>query len=145
MTAFYQKSLAQYDTGIIGAPNSEVPCLVLYSKLMSELILETAIHPGLFPGFYSISLYLPDWACSVFHGASALAEPEGHTTFRPQRKSWLCAIHDNLYLVYKTCTQYRKIKSVISHICDWNISHGVRQKNIIASWKMTFARTHHIC
>lgn len=108
---------------------------------MSELILETATHPGLCPGFYSISLYLPDWACSVFHRASALAEAEGHTTFRPQRKSCLCAIHDNLYLVYKTCTQCRKIKSVISHICDWNVSHGARQKNITASWKMV----HYIC
>lgn len=58
--SYQEKSLAQYESGIIGAPNSEVPCLVLYSKLMSELILETATHPGLCLGFYTISFCLPD-------------------------------------------------------------------------------------
>ena len=37
-------SLAQYEAGITEAPNSEVPCLVLYTKLMSELILEKQPH-----------------------------------------------------------------------------------------------------
>lgn len=30
---------------------------------------------------------------------------------------------------------YRKIKSVISHVCEWNVLHGFRQKNIITPWK----------
>lgn len=58
LTAFYQKSLAQYETGIIRAPNSEVPCLVLYGKLMSELTLETATHPWACAQV-SILFYLP--------------------------------------------------------------------------------------
>lgn len=53
-------SLAQYEAGITEAPNHEVPCLVLYTKLMSELILEAATNPGLCPDFYTFSLYWPE-------------------------------------------------------------------------------------
>lgn len=47
-------SLAQCEAGITEAPNWEVPCLFFYSKLISELILETATCPG--DGFDTISL-----------------------------------------------------------------------------------------
>lgn len=30
---------------------------------------------------------------------------------------------------------YRKIKSVISHIREWNVLHGFRQKSITTTWK----------
>lgn len=38
----------------------------------------------------------------------------------------ICIWYINVY-------PYRKIKSVISHIYEWNVSHGFRQKNIITS------------